>query len=115
MRRAVLVFGFILSIAFQGMALAGQVLGWDRSGDTAHSVLHADGVAHHHDDAGTAIPDASEESQQHVQHDCCTTVALMPPSSAGSVGALGAARGAANAPPEGHDSAFLEGLRRPPR
>ena len=115
MRRAVLVFCLMISIGLQGVAHAGQILGSDRSGGTAHSVLHADGIVHHHDDDGTVHKDASKKSKQHVQNDCCSSVAGMPPSPTGAETARPPARAPDKVAREGQDSPFLEGLKRPPR
>lgn len=115
MRRAILVFLLIASICFQGVALAKQVLAWDRSGDAAHSVLHVDGVAHHHDEDGAVHEDTSPQSKQHVQGDTCASVAGMLPARTGAVAALNPPQAPADIVPDGHDSPFLEGLKRPPR
>jgi len=115
MRRAILVFGLIVSIGFQGMALAGRILGSDRSGDTAHAVLHADGVAHHHDGAGKVHKDASEKSQRHMQHDGWAQVAGVLPAAPAGVVESPVASSRVISVDQAHDSPFLEGLKRPPR
>ena len=115
MRRAILVFGLIVSIGFQGMALAGRILGSDRSGDAAHAVLHADAVAHHHDDDGTVRKDASEKSQRHMQHDGWTQVAGVLPAAPAGVAESPVAPSRVIPVDQAHDSPFLEGLKRPPR
>lgn len=115
MRKAVLILGLILSIGFQGFALASQVLGWDRCGDTAHSVMHAEHVAHHHEHDGTVHKDASKKSLQHVQDHCCVQCACVLPSGIPPLAASPDDRSGIEAVCAGHDSAFLEGLKRPPR
>ena len=115
MRRAILVFGLIVSIGFQGMALAGRILGSDRSGDTAHAVLHADAVAHHHDHDGTVHKDASDKSQRHIQHDGWAQVAGVLPAAPAGVAESPVAASRVISVDQAHDSPFLEGLKRPPR
>lgn len=115
MRRAILVFLLVASICFQGAVLAKQVLASDRSGDAAHSMLHADGVAHHHHEDGSVHKDTSSKSKQHVQNDCCASVAGIPPSRIGAVAALNPPPAPADIARNGHDSPFLQGLKRPPR
>ena len=115
MRKTACVFVLIASICFQGAALAKQVLAWDRSGDAAHSVLHADGVAHHHHEDGSVHKDTSPKSKQHVQSDCCGSVAGLPPSDTGAVPALNPSQPPADVARSWHGTPFLEGLKRPPR
>lgn len=115
MRKTACVFVLIASICFQGVALAKQVLAWDRSGDAAHSVLHADGVAHHHHEDGSVHKDTSPKSKQHVQSDYCASVAGLPPSDTGAVLALNLSQPPADIARSGHGTPFLEGLKRPPR
>ena len=103
------------SICFQGVALAKQVLAWDRSGDAAHAGLHADGVAHHHHEDGSVHQDASQKSKQHVQSDGFASVAGLPPSDTGAVVALNPSQPPADIARNGHGTPFLEGLKRPPR
>ena len=115
MRRAVLVFVLAVSICFQGIALAGQVAARDRGGDAAHALLHAEAVPHHHHHKdGSIHKDQSKKSKQHLQNDYCAAVAFIPPSSPGTLKTQ-PARVIAEAQPRGHDSAFIEGLKRPPR
>jgi len=114
MRRAILVFLLAASICFQGVALAGQVIARDRSGDAAHAMLHAEAVPHHHH-RGSIHKDQSKESRQHVENDCCTSVAGIPPSAIRAPQMPQPERESAEAQPRGHDSAFIEGLKRPPR
>ena len=115
MRKTACVFILIASICFQGVALAKQVLAWHRSGDAAHAMLHADAVAHHHHEDGSVHKDTSRKSKQHVQSDGCASVAGIPPSRIGSFAALKPVRPPADIARGGHDSPFLEGLKRPPR
>jgi hypothetical protein len=115
MRKTACVLVLIASICFQGVALAKQVLAWDRSGDAAHAALHADGVAHHHHEDGSVHKDASPKSKQHVQNDCCASVAGLPPSGTSAVVALNPSPPPADIAREGHGTPFLEGLKRPPR
>lgn len=115
MRRAVLILGLILSIGFQAFALASGVSGWDRGGTAAHSVMHAEHVAHHHERDGTIHKDESKKSLQHVQNDCCVHGACVLPSGVPPLAALPEDRSGIEAVCAGHDSAFLEGLKRPPR
>lgn len=114
MLKAALVFLLTVSIGFQGVALGKQASVRDGGGDAAHSMLHADGVAHHHHDDGSVHKDSSTQSKQHVQHDGCAGVAAIPPSGIG-VATLNAAQAPAWAAHDGHDTPFLEGLKRPPR
>ena len=115
MRRAILVFLLVASIGFQGIALAGQVVARE-GGDAAHALLHAEAVPHHHDDHdGSIHKDQSKKSKQHVQDDCCASVAGILPSAIRTVPLPQPAREPAAAQPRGHDSPFLEGLKRPPR
>lgn len=115
MRRTFIVLVLIGSICVQGVALAKQVLAWERSGDAAHSMLHADGVAHHHHDDGSVHKDTSRKSKQHVQNDGCAGLAGIMPSVISAIAPLHLARAPADAVRRGHDSPFLEGLKRPPR
>jgi hypothetical protein len=115
MRKAACVFVLIAAICFQGVALAKQVLAWDRSGDAAHSLLHADGVAHHHDEDGAVHKDTSPKSKQHVQNDGCASVAGLLPSGTSAVVALNPSPPHADIARDGHGTPFLEGLKRPPR
>lgn len=115
MRKTACVFVLIASICFQGVALAKQVLAWDRGGDPAHAMLHADKVAHHHHEDGSVHKDTSGKSKQHVQNDGCTSAAGIPSSRIGAVAALNPVRPPADIARCGHDSPFLEGLKRPPR
>ncbi len=115
MHKTACVFVLIASICFQGVALAKQVLAWDRGGDAAHSLLHADGVAHHHGEDGSVHKDGSTKSMQHVQNDGCASVAGIPPSRIGAVAALNPGLPRAGNARHAHDSPFLEGLKRPPR
>lgn len=115
MRKAAGVFVLIASICFQGAALAKQVLAWDRSGDAAHSVLHADGVAHHHDEDGSVRQDTSPKSKQHVQNDCFGSVAGLLPADTGAVPALNPSQPPAHVTRSWRGTPFLEGLKRPPR
>jgi hypothetical protein len=62
MRKAACVLVLIASICFQGVSLAKQVLAGDRGGDSAHTSLHLDGVAHHHDADGSIHKDTSPKS-----------------------------------------------------
>lgn len=115
MRKTACAFVLIASICIQGLALAKQVLAWDRSGDAAHAALHDDGVAHHHLEDGSLARDTSPKSKQHVQNDGFASVAGLPPSGTGTVLALNT-----SLPPAGitrieHGTPFLEGLKRPPR
>jgi hypothetical protein len=115
-RKTACVFVLIASICFQGVALAKQVLAWDRGGEGAtHSVLHAGGVTHHHHEDGSVHKDTSPKSKQHVQNDGCASVAGLPPSDSGAVVAMNPSQPPAAIIPEGHGSPFLEGLKRPPR
>jgi hypothetical protein len=115
MRRAFLAFLLILSVGFQGIALAGRTLGSDRSGDTAHSMLHAEAVAHHHDHDGRVHKDSSDESKRHVQPDGFAQVAAVLPSASAEISRLPVASMLVSAMDLAHDSPFLEGLKRPPR
>lgn len=115
MRKTACVLVLIASICFQGVALAKQVLTWDRSGDAAHSVLHADGIAHHHHEDRSVHKDMSPKSKQHVQSDGCASVAGIPPSGIGAGAALNPVQPLADIARDGHDSPLLEGLERPPR
>ena len=115
MRRAILVFLLTASICFQGVALAKQVLAWDRGGDAAHAVLHADRMAHHHHEDGSVHKDTSRKSKQHVQSDGCASAAGIPPSRIGAVAALNPVQPPTGIARDGHDAPFLEGLKRPPR
>lgn len=115
MRKTACVFVLIVSICFQGVALAKQVLTRDRGGDAAHATLHAEGVAHHHHEDGSVHKDTSGKSKQHVQSDGCASVAGIPPSRIGAFAALNPVRPPADISRVGHDSPFLEGLKRPPR
>jgi hypothetical protein len=115
MRKTACVLVLVASICFQGVALAKQVLASDRSGDAAHSVLHADGVAHHHDEHGSIHKDTSPKSKQHVQNDGCASVAGLPPSDTGAVVALNPSQPHADIARSGYGTPFIEGLKRPPR
>ena len=116
MRRAILVFVLAVSICFQGVALAGQVIARDRDGDAAHAMLHAEAVPHHHHHHdGSIHKDQSKKSKQHVQNDCCASVAGIPPAAIRAAQPPQPARETAEAQPRGHDSPFIEGLKRPPR
>ena len=115
MRKTACAVLLIASICFQGVALAKQVLAWERSGDAAHSVLHADGVAHHHDEDGSVHKDTSPKSKQHVQNEGCASVAGLPPSRTGALVAMDPPQPPADIAREGHGTPFLEGLKRPPR
>jgi hypothetical protein len=115
MRKSACVFVLIASICFQGIALAKQVLAWERSGDAAHSVLHEGGVAHHHHEDGSVHKDTSPKSKQHVQNDCCSIVAGLPPSGTSAVPALNPSQPPADRAGNKHVAPFLEGLKRPPR
>lgn len=115
MRRAILVFLLVASICFQGVALAKQVVAWDGSGDGAHPMLHAHGVAHHHHEDGSVHKDTSTKSKQHVQNDCCASIAGILPSRIDPVAALNPLQASAHGVRDGHDSPCLEGLKRPPR
>ena len=115
MRRAILVFVLVASICFQGVALAGQVIARDRGGDAAHSRLHVEGVAHHHHHDGSVHKDTSRKSKQHLQNDCCASVAGIPPSAIRALELPQPSRETPEVQPRGHDSAFIEGLKRPPR
>lgn len=114
MRKAACVLVLIASICFQGVALAKRVLAGELGGDAAHAALHADRVAHHHHDDGSVHEDASTKSKHHVQQDGCPGVAAIPPSRVG-VAALNPPQALASAAHDGHESPFLEGLKRPPR
>lgn len=115
MRKTACVFVLIASICFQGAALAKQILAWDGSGDASHSMLHAEAVPHHHHPHdGSIHKDLSKKSKQHVQSDHCASVAGIPPSAIRTLGPQ-PAPGIAAAEPRGHDCAFIEGLKRPPR
>lgn len=114
MRKTACVFVLIASICFQGVALAKQVLAGDRSVDAAHTLLHADGVAHHHHEDGSVHEDASPKSKQHVQSDGCASVAGIPPSRVG-VAAPNPPQAPADIARDGRDSPYLERLKRPPR
>lgn len=115
MHRTIPVFLLVVSICFQGVALAKQALARDRSGDAAHSMLHAEGVAHHHHEDGAVHKDDSTQSKQHVQNDGCASVAGIPPSHIDAIAAMNPRQAPAGIACEGHDSPFLEGLKRPPR
>ena len=115
MLKAALVFLLTVSICFQGAALAKQVVARDRGGDGAHAMLHADRVAHHHHEDGSVHQDTSGKSKQHVQSDGCASVAGIPPSRIGAAAALNPVQPPADIARDGHDSPFLEGLKRPPR
>ena len=115
MRRAILVFVLVASICFQGMALAAQFVA-RQGGDAAHALLHAEAVPHHHHHHdGSIHKDQSKKSKQHVQNDCCASVAGIPPSAIRAVQLPQPARQTAAVQPRGHDSPFIEGLKRPPR
>ena len=116
MRRAILAFVLAVSICFQGFALAGQVIARDRGGDAAHALLHAEAVPHHHHHHdGSIHKDQSKKSKQHVQNDCCASVAGIPSSAIRALELPQPSRETAEVLPRGHDSAFIEGLKRPPR
>ena len=114
MRGTILAFLLIASICFQGVALAKQVLASAKGGDAAHSLLHAGSVPHHHH-RGSVHKDTSKESKQHVQDDSCAGVAGMPPTPIRAVSLVLTAGEATGAHPQGHDTPFIEGLKRPPR
>ena len=115
MRRALLVFCLAVSICFQGVALAKQVLSWDGSGDAAHSLLHAQSVSHHHHHDGSIHKDTSRKSKQHVQADGCVSLAFIPSSVLDAANELPTGDTPSSVLLRGHDSPFLEGLKRPPR
>ncbi len=115
LRRYAVVLALILAVGFQGFAFANRILGTDRGGDTAHAVLHAEGVAHHHDGHGGIQQDDSDASKQHVQHDCCTPFTAVLPAAALAVAAPLLGSTLAHAVDRRHDSPYLEGLKRPPR
>lgn len=115
LRRYAVVLALILAVGFQGFAFASRILGTDRGGDTAHAVLHAEGVAHHHDGHGGIQQDDSDASKQHVQHDCCTPFTAVLPAGAATAYAPWFAAALARFVDHRHDSPYLEGLKRPPR
>lgn len=118
MRRAfriVALFWLVAGIGFQGVALAAQVSAMAGLGDASHAALHADAVAHHHDVDGSVHEDQSPKSLQHVQHDCCSQFAGVLPQVSLQVPPAGASASLVPAADAAHASAFLEGLRRPPR
>ncbi len=114
-RRAAVVLALILAVGFQGFALASRILATDRGGDTAHAMLHADGVSHHHDDHGAVHQDGSDDSRQHVQHDGCTHFSAALPAAISPAAPPLASCALAHAVDRRHDTPFLEGLKRPPR
>lgn len=115
MRKTVCALVLIASICFQGLALAQQVLAWDRSGDAAHAALHTDGVAHHHLEDGSVHTDVSPKSKQHVQNDGFASVAGLPPSDIGAEVSLDPSQVPGDVVRSGYGTPFLEGLKRPPR
>lgn len=114
MRRILIVLCLITGLLAQGFALAGQMAALARSGDAVHSALHLDAIAHHHGHDGSIHQDTSKKSLKHVQGDCCVQLAGMSPDATAQLG-LPAAPSRVHAVDQGHDSPFLEGLKRPPR
>ena len=118
-RRPFLIVLLLISLAFQGLAVAAQRMVTE-PGDHEHAVLHLQEVAHHHHDDGaiadeaSVVVDNSAESASHVASDGALTAFAMP-----SVLASVAPAPSANSPPQWQStfpsSPDLEGLRRPPR
>lgn len=118
MRRAfriVALFWLVAGIGFQGFALAAQMSALAELGDAEHAAMHADAVAHHHHHDGSIQQDNSKKSLQHVQHDCCAQPAGVLPETSLQVPLLTSSAALWAADDASHPSAFLEGLRRPPR
>ena len=115
MRRLILVLGLIAGLCLQGFALAGQMAALARTGDAVHSALHLDAVSHHHEHDGSIHQDASKKSLKHVHGDCCIQLAGVLPAAPPQVPGLQVASARVDVAEHGHDSAFIEGLKRPPR
>ena len=114
MRRLVLVFCLIAGLVIQGFALAGQLSAFAQGG-ALHAALHLEKVAHHHDHHGSIHKDGSKKSLNHVQADCCLQLAAVLPEGAPVMPVVPMDRSRADGGTDGHDSPFLEGLKRPPR
>jgi hypothetical protein len=114
MRRIAVVFCLVAGLLAQGFALAGQISSRAGDGGMLHVGLHLDSVAHHHEADGSIRQDQSKQSHQHLQSDCCMQLLGALPVTV-ALASLPRARPLAESAPQGHDSPFLEGLRRPPR
>jgi len=114
-RRLVLVLCLIACLCLQGFALAGQMAALAASGDALHSALHLDAVSHHHGHDGSIHKDASKKSLKHMHGGCCIQLAGVLPAAPAPAPGLQATSARADAADLGHDSPFLEGLKRPPR
>jgi hypothetical protein len=114
-RRLALVLCLIAGLCLQGFALAGQMAALARTGDAVHSALHLDAVSHHHGHDGSIHKDASKKSLKHVHGGCCMQLAGVLPAAPPKVPGLHVASARLDAADLGHDSPFIEGLKRPPR
>jgi hypothetical protein len=70
MRRLLAIFLLFFTL-FQAAATSAQGMVFDRGLDQelAHTVMHWEGTAHHHDDQGDYHQDDSDESAQHILAD----------------------------------------------
>lgn len=115
MRRLLALFLLFFTL-FQAAATSAQGIVFDSglAQDLAHTVMHWEGTAHHHDDQGAYHQDDSDESAQHILADAALGAtallqAVLPLFSAERMPSPVATIAAAGPPP------FLDGLIRPPR
>jgi hypothetical protein len=80
LRRHLLTLLLILSLCWQPLAQAGSPAAWIDSSESAHTMMHFDGVGHHHDgESGDIHQDDSPASLQHLLDDAgMNAPALMP-------------------------------------
>ncbi|WP_296560215.1 hypothetical protein [Pigmentiphaga sp.] len=115
MRRLVAIFLlFFISCQTFATAAQGMTFGHADAEEQAHTLLHWEGAAHHHDDHGAYHQDDSEESVQHILADAGLNAtallqAAFPLFAAERMPSPAEAPEAAGPPP------YLGGLIRPPR
>lgn len=114
MRRFFLLALLLVSLAFQGLAVAAQRLLVEHGGH-GHAILHLQEIAHHHHDGNDGVVvDNSAASISHVAGDGALGALAVLPMVAGVDPVP-----TSNAPPQWQStfasSPDLAGLRRPPR
>lgn len=116
MNRRLTTFILMLCMCWQALAFAGSAVVLADADELAHSVMHFEGAAHHHDahDDGDIQLDQSPASAQHLMAEACvfapTLIAVVQLALPSLRPDMPVATIATAAP-----TPFLRGLERPPR
>ena len=114
MRNFLLIAVLLVSVLFQSIAWAQQLVKVHAGSDLAHAMMHWEGEAHHHHEDGSLHHDDSDASRDHLNAEAASSlqgIASADMLALGAVAPVAAISLMASPPP----SPTLELPRRPPR